>query len=76
MNYLDRITISPEICHGKPSIRNTRYTVGLILDLLSAGMTEKDIVDDYPALDVQDIRACLAFASKLSKVKTIQKVVA
>ena len=76
MNYLDRITINPEICHGKPVIRNTRYTVGLILDLLSAGMTEKDIVDDYPALDVRDIRACLAFASKLSKVKTIQKVVA
>ena len=76
MNYLDRITINPEICHGKPSIRNTRYTVGLILDLLSAGMTEKEIINDYPALDAQDIRACLAFASKLLKVKTIQKIVA
>ena len=73
---LSRITINPDICHGRPIIRNTRYTVDLILDLLSAGMSESDIIDDYPALESQDIKACLAFASQLSKVKTIQRIVA
>lgn len=75
-NLMDRITINPEICNGKPTIRNTRYTVDLILDLLSAGMSDSEIIDDYPALEIDDIKACLAFASKLSKVKTIHKIVA
>ncbi len=73
---LTRITIDPEICQGKPTIRNTRYTVDLILDLLSSGMSELDIIEDYPALEPNDIKACLSFASQLSKVKTIQRFVA
>ncbi len=73
---LTRITINPEICHGRPTIRNTRYTVDLILDLLSSGMSEPEIIEDYPALEPNDIRACLSFASQLSKVKTIQRFVA
>jgi len=73
---LNRITLNPDICHGRPTIRNTRYTVDLILDLLSAGMTTEDILDDYPALKNEDIKACLAFASKLAKVKTIHRIVA
>jgi uncharacterized protein (DUF433 family) len=72
----NRITLNPEICHGRPTIRNTRYTVDLILDLLSAGMTTSEIIEDYPALEDEDIKACLAFASKLSKVKTIHRIVA
>jgi uncharacterized protein (DUF433 family) len=75
-NFLNRITLNPEICHGRPTIRNTRYTVDLILDLLSAGMTTSEIIEDYPALEDEDIKACLAFASKLSKVKTIHRIVA
>ena len=74
--YTDIITINPEICFGKPTIRNTRYTVDLILDLLSAGMTEVEIIEDYPALNSLDIRACLAYASQLSKFKTVHKFVA
>jgi len=73
---LTRITINPEICHGKPSIRNTRYTVELILDLLSSGMTKSEIIADYPALVEEDISACLAFAARLIKVKSIYKIVA
>ena len=73
---IKKITINSEICHGKPTVRNTRYTVELILDLLSAGMSEKEIIDDYPALDSDDIKACLLFASKLTKVKSIHKIVA
>ncbi len=72
---MNRITINPEICHGKPSIRNMRYPVELILDLLSAGMTNQEILNDYPAIEIDDIRACLAFASRLTKVKSIHKVV-
>lgn len=75
-HLLSRITINPDICHGKPSIRETRYTVDLILDLLSAGMSIDEIIDDYPALKTDDNRACLSFASQLSKVKTIQRIVA
>ncbi len=73
---LNRITLNPEVCQGRPTIRNTRYTVDLILDLLSSGMKEKEILKDYPALQSDDILACLAFASQLSKVKTVQKIVA
>jgi uncharacterized protein (DUF433 family) len=69
-NLLDRITLNPEICHGKPTLRNKRYTVELILDLLSAGMTEAEILSNYPALEREDILACLAYASKITKTKS------
>ena len=73
---VSRITINPEICHGKPTISESRYTVELILDLLSAGMTSSEIINDYPTLEQKDIQACLAFASRLTKIKSIYKVVA
>jgi len=72
----NRITINPEICHGRPTIRNTRYSVDLILDLLSSGMSENNIIADYPALEIMDIKACLSFASQLSKVKSVNRIVA
>jgi uncharacterized protein (DUF433 family) len=76
MNTLiDRITINPEVCHGKPTIRNMRYPVEMILDLLSSGMTASEIMADYPAIENADIMACLAFASRLAKVKTMQQLV-
>ncbi|MEX2396199.1 MAG: DUF433 domain-containing protein [Balneolales bacterium] len=64
---IQRITLNTEVCHGKPTIRNKRYTVELILDLLSSGMTEQEILNDYPALEKDDILACLAYASKITK---------
>jgi uncharacterized protein (DUF433 family) len=75
-NLLNRITLNPEVCHGKPTIRNMRYPVEMVLDLLSAGMTHEEIIADYPAIEEDDIRACLAYASKLTRVKSIHKVVA
>lgn len=75
-DLLKRITINPDICFGKPVIRNLRYPVEMILELLSAGMTHADILDDYPDLEDEDIRACLMFASKLMKVNSITKIVA
>jgi uncharacterized protein (DUF433 family) len=68
-NLLDRITINPDICHGKPTIRDKRYTVELILDLLSAGMTNEEILQDYPALEIDDIRAAIVFGDLVSKNK-------
>jgi uncharacterized protein (DUF433 family) len=75
-SLITRITINPQICHGKPTIRNMRYPVELILDLLSSGMTFSDIIYDYPAIEEDDIKACLSFASRLTKVKSIHKIVA
>jgi uncharacterized protein (DUF433 family) len=68
---IDRITINPEVCHGKPTIRNMRYPVEMILDLLSSGMTVSEIMEDYPTIENTDIMACVTFASRLTKVKTM-----
>lgn len=75
-NLITRITLNPDVCFGKPTIRNMRYPVDMILDLLSAGMTFQEILDDYADLEEQDIRACLLFASKLSKVGSITSLLA
>jgi uncharacterized protein (DUF433 family) len=75
-NLLQRITINPDVCHGKPTIRNMRYPVEMILDLLASGMTTTEILEDYPAMEEADIHACLAYASRLSRVKSIHKIVA
>jgi len=75
-NLIERITINPDVCFGKPTIRNTRYAVGLILDLLSSGMSYDEIIDDYPAVEKDDIMACLIYASQLTKFKIVQSIVA
>ena len=71
-SLLERITIDPGICHGKPCLRGLRYPVETILELLSAGMTTEDILRDYEDLDREDILAALAFAARLAQVKRIQ----
>lgn len=71
-DLLSRITINPEICHGKPTVRGLRYPVETLLELLSSGMTPQEIVDDYPDLEYEDILAVLAFAARLTQVKRIQ----
>ncbi|WP_425390579.1 DUF433 domain-containing protein [Ekhidna sp.] len=73
-SLLNRITVNPEICHGKPTIRNKRYTVDLILDLLSAGSSHQEILQDYPSLTEEDILACLAYATKLTKYTSYSKI--
>lgn len=76
MDTTQRITIDPDICHGKPCIRGLRYPVTTILELLAAGMTIQEILDDYSDLERDDILACLQFAARLSDVKTISKAIA
>lgn len=63
MNYQDYITIEPGKRGGKPCIRSMRITVYDVLDCLASGMSEAEILDDYPELTRDDIRACLAFAA-------------
>ncbi|MEM7531802.1 MAG: DUF433 domain-containing protein [Chloroflexota bacterium] len=73
---LDRITIDYDICHGKPCIRHLRYPVEFILELLSAGMTHDEILDDYDDLEQEDILASLAYATRLTRVKRMEAVFA
>jgi uncharacterized protein (DUF433 family) len=64
MELAERITIDPDICHGKPCIRGLRYPVEMILDLLRSGMTSEEILADYADLECEDILAVLAFAAR------------
>lgn len=64
MDYRDRITIEPGKRSGKPCIRGLRITVSDVLDYLASGMTEDEILDDFPVLERDDIRAALAFAAE------------
>ena len=63
MTYQGIITIEPGKRGGKPCVRGLRITVGDVLGWLAAGMSHQDILDDYPELTEQDIRACLAYAA-------------
>lgn len=71
MNLSERITIIPDICHGKPTIRGLRYPVEMILELLSSGVTTDEILADYEDLEREDIFAALAFAAQLTQIKRV-----
>ncbi|HEX8597748.1 MAG TPA: DUF433 domain-containing protein [Chloroflexia bacterium] len=75
VRLLDRITIDPNICHGKPVIRGLRYPVEVLLELLSSGMSIEDILADYEDLERDDLLAALAFGARLSRVKRMQPTV-
>ncbi|MEM6396082.1 MAG: DUF433 domain-containing protein [Bacteroidota bacterium] len=62
---LDRITLNPEICHGKPTIRNTRYMVSAMLDYMAGGDSIEDLIEEFPGLERDDFRACIAYANLL-----------
>lgn len=69
MKYKNRITINPEICHGKPCIRGMRWPIEVLLDLMASGMTYEEIIEDHPELEKEDFFAALEFA-KLSIIGT------
>ena len=60
---MERITINPEQCGGRPCIRGMRIRVKDVLDMLAGGTTSDEILADYPDLEAEDIRACLAYAA-------------
>ncbi len=73
---LQRITVNPKICHGKPTIRGLRYPVVNMLELMASGMTNQEILADYEDLEEADLQACLVFAARLAEVKSIVQLVA
>ena len=64
MNLLDRIAVDPAIRFGKPCVRGTRISVGGVLGYLAGGMSEAQILADFPQLTRDDVRACLAYAAE------------
>ena len=64
---LDRISVDPQVCGGKPCIRGTRIYIAIVLDSLAEGLTPDEIVSQYPQLTVDDIHAALAYAAELSR---------
>lgn len=68
---LERVTIDPEICHGKPCIKGTRIPVFVILDLLAANLSKKQIIEAYPDLTIEDIKAAIEYAALITREKTV-----
>lgn len=69
---LQRISIDPNICFGKPCIKGTRIWVSLILDFLASGMTVKEILEEYPQLTEDDIRAAIAYGAEMSRERYVE----
>lgn len=69
---LQRISIDPNICFGKPCIRGTRIWVSLILDFLANGMTIEEIIKEYPHLTEEDIRAAIAYGAEMSRERYVE----
>ena len=68
---LSRISIDPNICFGKPCIRGHRIWVSLVLDMLADGLSIADILDQYPQLVEDDIRACIAYAAEMTRERVV-----
>jgi len=71
MSWQERIVIDPETLTGKPVIRGTRLSVDFIVNLLAQGWTDAEILENYPGITVEDIRACLRYASALLQAEKV-----
>ncbi|MDZ4857549.1 MAG: DUF433 domain-containing protein [Candidatus Hydrogenedentes bacterium] len=71
MNLQDRISIDPNICHGKPCIKGTRVMLTVILDNLAVGLTPEEIVESYPTIQVEDVLAAISYAADLARDEII-----
>lgn len=70
-NLLSRITVDPEVCHGKPCIRGLRYPVESILEYLAGGDTVEQVLAEFPDLERDDILACLEFSRKMLAARSV-----
>jgi uncharacterized protein (DUF433 family) len=75
-SLLSRITIDPEVCHGKPVIRGLRYPVESMLEYLSGGDSIDDVLAEFPDLERDDLRACIEFANQSLKLRSWQLIAA
>lgn len=69
---LERISVDPGICFGKPCIRGTRIWVSLLLDFLAGGMSVEEILEEYPQLTKEDIRAAIAYGAEMSRERYVE----
>lgn len=76
MQEANRITLDPQICHGKPCIRGLRYPVESVLEWLASGMSIDEILADYEDLERADILAVLAYAARIAQVKSMSRLAA
>lgn len=71
MTWRDRITVDPNVCHGKACIKGTRVMVSVILDNLAAGISRDEIVTSYPSLASEDIDVSIAYAAELARERVV-----
>ena len=71
MDWRERITVDPLVCHGKACIKGTRIMVSVILDNLAEGMSETEILKSYPSLRLGDIKAAISYAAELSRERFV-----
>jgi uncharacterized protein (DUF433 family) len=70
--FSDKISFEPSVCHGKPVVRGTRVLVANVVGAIAAGQTISEILQDYPSLKDQDVRACLEFAGNLTAMESVE----
>ena len=69
---MERISINPNVCFGKPCIRGTRIWVSLILDFLASGMSMDELLAEYPQLTLEDIRAAIAYGAEMARERYVE----
>ena len=69
---LERISIDPNVCFGKPCIRGTRIWVSLILDFLANGMTTEEVLEEYSQLTIEDLRAAIAYGAEMTRERYVE----
>ena len=69
---VNRITVNPDQCGGRPCIRGMRIRVADVLDLLANGLTPQQVLDELPDLEIEDVRACMAYAAWLTREREIE----
>jgi uncharacterized protein (DUF433 family) len=71
MDWRERITVDPAICHGKACIKGTRIMVSVVLDNLAAGLKSEQILTSYPTLALEDIQAAVSYAAELARERVV-----
>ena len=72
MDWRERITVDPAVCHGQACIKGTRVMVSVVLDNLAAGLSTDEILHSYPSLKAEDVQAAMAYAADLARERTVR----
>jgi len=74
MDWRERITVDPLVCHGKACIKGTRVMVSVILDNLAEGVSAEEILKSYPSLNTEDIKAAISYAAELARERSVSLI--